>query len=44
MLPPSPPKFFAHTVSVWNEPVDNGDGTVTFSAKTIQHGFKMIFR
>ena len=44
MLPNTPPKFFAHTMSVWNEPVDNGDGTTTFSVKTSHPGILLLVR
>ena len=44
MLPDAPPRFYASTVSVWNEPVDNGDGSTTFSVKAIHCGLKMIIR
>ena len=44
MLPSVPPKFCAHSKSGWNDPVDNGDGTTTFSANVFKPGFSVIIR
>ena len=43
MLPAVPPKFFKGSHSVWLTPVDNGDGTTTFSAEIVR-GFIFLVR
>ena len=45
MLPQRPPKFYANTLSKWNDPVDDPEtGTTTFSAHVFHLGMTMSFR
>lgn len=44
MLPAKPPKFYKGSLAVWNEPVDNGDGTTTFGAHVSSAGLLMLVR
>ena len=44
MLPANPPKFYKGSMAVWNEPVDNGDGTTTFGAHVSSAGLMMLVR